>query len=99
MIKSTYNKGFQMTFDNGLSISVQFGAGNYSSNRDLSKPSGVEMKKAVTEATSAELAIWDENNVDFHFKEGLNKGWVQSDEVAIWIAKVQRAKDIKSLRK
>ena len=28
-------KGFGMTFDNGFTISVQWGKGNYSSNRDL----------------------------------------------------------------
>ena len=99
MLKSTYNKGFQMTFDNGLTISVQFGAGNYSSNRDLKKPHRVEMTNLVTTATSAELAIWDGEGTSFNFKEGLNKGWVGADEVAKWITKVQKAKNLKSLRK
>ena len=26
---STFNKGFNMTFENGISISVQWGVGNY----------------------------------------------------------------------
>jgi hypothetical protein len=30
--KSTENKGFQMTFENGWTISVQFGYGNYCDN-------------------------------------------------------------------
>jgi hypothetical protein len=30
--KSTNNKGFQMTFENGWTISVQFGYGNYCDN-------------------------------------------------------------------
>ena len=29
MLVSTLNKGFQLTFENGLTISVQFGSGNY----------------------------------------------------------------------
>jgi hypothetical protein len=32
--KSTNNKGFQMTFENGWTISVQFGYGNYCSHRN-----------------------------------------------------------------
>lgn len=30
---STMRKGFQMTFENGLTVSVQWGAGNYCDNR------------------------------------------------------------------
>ena len=30
------NKGFHITFNNGLTISVQFGAGNYCSNKEES---------------------------------------------------------------
>ena len=35
MFKISDNKGFQMTFDNGYMVSVQFGAGNYCDNYDL----------------------------------------------------------------
>ena len=33
MIKITENKGFQMTFNNGLTISCQIGSNNYCDNR------------------------------------------------------------------
>ncbi len=36
MFRITDNKGFQITFDNGYTVSVQFGPGNYSSNYNLS---------------------------------------------------------------
>jgi len=32
MLKSTENKGFHLTFQNGYTISVQFGRGNYCMN-------------------------------------------------------------------
>ena len=35
MFSITDNKGFQISFKNGYSVSVQFGGGNYCSNRDL----------------------------------------------------------------
>ena len=31
---STHNKGFRMTFENGFSISVQWGPGNYCERKD-----------------------------------------------------------------
>ena len=36
MFRITDNKGFQITYDNGYTVSVQFGPGNYSSNYNLS---------------------------------------------------------------
>lgn len=35
MFKITDNKGFQITFPNGYTVSVQFGAGNYCNNYSL----------------------------------------------------------------
>jgi len=32
---SCENKGFQITFDNGMTMSVQWGVGNYCSRRSL----------------------------------------------------------------
>lgn len=36
MFKICDQKGFHITFDNGYTVSVQFGPGNYSDNYDLS---------------------------------------------------------------
>lgn len=49
--------GFKMTFENGNTISVQFGWGNYCENRGESKPGCV----------NAEIAIWDSENKWFDF--------------------------------
>jgi hypothetical protein len=77
-------KGFGMTFDNGFTISVQWGRGNYSSNRDLVEDDTIKNLEAV----SAEIAVID---ADGKFL-GINKdereaviGWVSPDDVAVAI--------------
>jgi hypothetical protein len=64
--------GVQMTFDNGNTISIQFGFANYSSNRDESK----------SEATSVEVAMWNKNDVWHDFGTDEVSGWCSMDEVA-----------------
>jgi len=50
----TGNKGFHITFPNGVCVSVQFGGGNYCKNYDRPIPS-VDGESSP----DAELAIWD----------------------------------------
>lgn len=62
MFAATENKGFQMTFDNGYTISCQFGASNYCDNygRHL-KPDyryQEEMRKPIHTCANCEVAIW-----------------------------------------
>lgn len=52
--KSTERKGFQITFENGLTVSVQWGAGNYCDNRY--NPNFSRTKDAACE--NAEVAVW-----------------------------------------
>ena len=53
MFEITDNKGFRITFDNGYTVSVQFGAGNYSSNRaetyttSMNKPMSAELAETA----------------------------------------------------
>jgi hypothetical protein len=85
---STENKGFQLTFENGWTISVQFGTANYCSNRNIRI-----QNKAMVESLSAEIAIWDADNKNFDFGGGrLDMGWLTTDEVAEWIEKVKNFK-------
>jgi hypothetical protein len=67
--------GFQMTFKNGNTISVQFGFGNYCENRQESK-----MK-----CPNAEVAIWDISGKWYNFEDDTVKGYCHADEVAKWI--------------
>jgi hypothetical protein len=59
MFKTNQNKGFTMTFKNGITISVQFGAGNYCERRSMTAPIQGEMKMNMVESKTAEIAIWD----------------------------------------
>lgn len=83
---STENRGFQLTFNNGWTISVQYGNGNYCSNRN------VETKDEMfVESVTAEIAIWDANKKDYDFGDRqLCLGWLTTDEVADWIEKVKK---------
>lgn len=67
--------GFHLTFENGNTISVRFGFGNYCNNRNQSK----------SKSNTAEIAIWNTNG-DWHvFDNDTVKGWCSPDEVAEWI--------------
>ncbi len=61
-------KGFQMEFDNGLTVSVMFGEGNYCQHRDAVGPSTVQLYgdkeqlrsfyRKPWESNLAEVAVW-----------------------------------------
>ena len=78
--KTEYMNGFHMTFANGWTVSVQFGKGNYISDRDHHGQS-----------VDAEIAAWDKDGNWYYFEDQNEnvKGWVSADEVArfmTWIA-------------
>lgn len=98
MLQSEYNKGFSLTFENELTISVQFGVGNYCERRSLTKDLTDDLKNYITGSKNAEIAIWDKNNIDFNFEHNQVKGWVCADEVADWIYKVKKAKSLNDIK-
>ncbi len=55
MFAITSGKGFHITFPNGVTLSTQFGYGNYCDNHDIEI--GVRTQKV--ESQNAEIAIWD----------------------------------------
>ena len=73
MFAVTENKGFQVTFSNGYTISCQFGATNYCANygRHLDPDYQYleEMRKRIHTCESCEVAIW---------KKGVKK-WVTTE--------------------
>lgn len=85
MFKSGYNKGFQMTFKNGITISVQWGYGNYCSRKSFRKTALHDMENKVNESPDAEIMIWDADDKEFNFVYDGVKGYVDADEVAHWI--------------
>ena len=56
MFKISDNKGFQITFDNGYTVSVQFGPGNYGSNRTETYATSMNVSQT---ASLAETALID----------------------------------------
>ena len=56
MFRINDNKGFQITFDNGYTVSVQFGPGNYSSNYNLSMLENINKPMTAGLAETALIA-------------------------------------------
>ncbi len=73
---ATQNKGFQMTFDNGYTISVQFGLGNYCNNRN--KPTN----EVICESQDAEVMVWDSEGETVEVKGYKVYGYTSTNEVA-----------------
>ena len=85
----TGGTGFQMEFENGYRISVQFGRGNYGSNRDRRDTPDPDMG---WESDNAEVAVIAPNG-DWATREAFKEvfdmdlsddvcGWVSPDKVA-----------------
>jgi hypothetical protein len=85
MFRITQNKGFQMTFENGCTISVQFGYRNYCDNNN--HPDGYDFSngKTMVESSDAEIAIILPNGEFYDFGNDLVKGYCSADEVADYI--------------
>lgn len=87
MFRITGGKGFQMDFENGVTISVQFGWANYHDNRVMF-PKGdydeVDRQLGEQGSPNAEIAIMRGDDW-FDFGGDTVKGWVTPDEVADWI--------------
>ena len=101
---SGYNKGFRMTFENGFSISVQWGVGNYCEKRDRGEWNEAT-KHDFWSSNSAEIAVFNkEGNMipitgyEIEEEDGTVKkvndvvsGWLSTDTVAKCITIVQSA--------
>jgi hypothetical protein len=74
MFKANQNKGFQMTFANGYTVSVQFGAGNYCENRYQKEDS----MNFQTSSMDAELMVFKPDGEPHTFPVG----WMSTNEVA-----------------
>lgn len=60
MLKITAGKGFKMTFKNGVTVSVQFGPGNYCENYSMgfNEPSEIASNYGELQSEDAEVAAW-----------------------------------------
>lgn len=86
----TDGKGFQMRFENGWGISVQFGIGNYCENSRIDW--GVDSNRKCGEegSNTAEIAIFCPDGEFFEHEEYANSdcvcGHLPPDRVAYFIA-------------
>jgi len=88
MFNISENKGFEITFDNGWTASVQWGAGNYCSNHDLRI--GASWGEPVPPSASAEIAAWGRAGQWLKFKGKDVKGYCSPEEVAKFLARVAK---------
>jgi hypothetical protein len=86
MFNATNNQGFTMQFENGWTVSVQWGTGNYCANR--TKQINGEWWQPAPASNTAEIAAWDADGNDFEFDHDAVAGWCTPEEVAAFLAMV-----------
>ena len=89
MFKVITHKGFQITFDNGWTVSVMFGGGNYCENQDDKYWMPNDETVSVYECNTAEVAAWDKDNNWFDFGDDKVNGWCEPNYVADFIQRVK----------
>ena len=98
---STMRKGFHMTFENGLTVSVQWGAGNYCDNHFPNDMDFTFSKDA--ESNTAEIAVFGEdgefiNPQTFFLYEistdGEVAGWLDPSQVVDLLTNVRNYPNI-----
>lgn len=99
MFAITGHKGFQITFQNGVTISVQFGPGNYTDQDIRDARFDLPKSKERWEAKTAEVAILLPNG-DFYDiplepynSDGTVVGWATVEDVC---ALINHAREIKT---
>jgi hypothetical protein len=87
MFKVTQGRGFHIQFENGWTVSVQFGFGNYCDNyyrpEDFAQLFREKPGNKVENVSSgtAEIAAWDSAGNWYDFGDDVVKGYVAPDEL------------------
>ena len=92
MFTISQGKGFQLTFKNGWTVSVQFGTGNYCERQNYQAKFESERNTRRWQSLTAEIAAWSASKKWYSFGDDTVKGHVSSDEVALFIDKVRKFK-------
>jgi hypothetical protein len=88
VFRITSGKGFHMAFENGWTISVQFGTGNYCDNRTYELYTPEEDRRVGRDGSlTAEIAAWGADGERYNFGDDTVKGWVSANEVVKWMHK------------
>lgn len=96
---STMRKGFQMTFENGMIASVQWGAGNYCDNH-FPKDMDFSCSKDASSDTAEVAIIYKRNLIDFIDEfipeecstDGTVAGYLSPEDVLYFLNKVKEWK-------
>lgn len=87
MFKITKHRGFQITFENGWTVSVQFGGGMYCDNYDMD--CGKEKEINILKCRNAEIAAFDDNGEMLKFENGDTvKGYVSPNYALDFMNKI-----------
>ena len=80
--------GFQITFNNGYTVSVQFGKMHYCANRkDDPRPADM-MDETPQRSQDAECAVIYGGSILDYFDDGSVRGWMTPNAVAALITEV-----------
>lgn len=71
--------GFHITFENGWTVSVQFGSINYCARRTIEKKLATKLED--NESATAEIAAWDSDNNWYDFGNDKVLGWQSPKDV------------------
>ena len=95
---ATQNKGFGMTFDNGFTISVQWGTENYCEKKNTTIHPTDPMKHTRWDSLSAEIAVFEGERMLSIGDEDTVIGWLSTDDVAKVIARVSSTKSVEEIQ-
>jgi hypothetical protein len=85
-LRITDGTGFQVKFDNGVSVSVQIGAGYYGDNYSLPFS---ERAKSLPPSSRAEIAAYDQRGEWINFDGDPVKGYVPVEDVFTFLRFIQ----------
>ena len=88
MFSATGNKGFSITFENGNTVSVQWGPGNYCDSQGAAYDApvkAIEDNQPWTSGT-AEVAAWDKDGKWHNCGHDQVKGWLSPAEVVEFLS-------------
>jgi len=88
MFNITQGKGFQITFENGCTVSIQFGTGNYCEKRSFDAKYGSEKLNDMWESPNAEIAAWDKDNNWHCFGQDTVEGHQSPEQVLAFINQI-----------
>lgn len=98
---STRRKGFQMTFENGMTASVQWGAGNYCDHHHSEDLDAYYCRKDMQSNTAEVAVIYKGELIDFITdflpeecnSDGTVAGWLTPEDVLYFLNKVATYKE------